>query len=242
MRLDKFLVSTGKLSRSEAGRAARGGKIVVNGTIEKHADRQIDPDVDVVVLGGETINYRKFTYILLNKPDGVVSATEDGRDKTVLDLLPDELQRIGLFPCGRLDKHTLGLVLLTNNGPLGHRLLSPRHHVKKRYLYTCRSPLSEADRLLLERGVTLEDGYVTKPALIAPSEDNLSGEITLIEGKYHQIKRMFEAVDNKVVTLERVSFGPLTLEGVPERGQWRHLTEDEVTALEQADGKEDTPC
>ena len=242
MRLDKFLVSTGKLSRSEAGRAARGGKITVNGVVEKRADRQIDPEEDVIVLNGETINYRKFTYILLNKPDGVVSATEDGRDKTVLDLLPDELQRIGLFPCGRLDKHTLGLVLLTNNGPLGHRLLSPRHHVQKRYLYTCRSPLAEADRLSLERGVTLEDGYTTKPARITTDKDDLSGENTLIDGKYHQIKPMFEAVDNKIVTLERVSFGPLTLAGVPERGQWRHLTEDEVASREQADGKEDTLC
>ncbi len=242
MRLDKFLVATGKATRSEAGRAARGGMIAVNGVVEKHADRQIDPDADIITLGGEIISYRQYTYILLNKPDGVVSATEDGRDKTVLDLLPDELQRIGLFPCGRLDKHTLGLVLLTNNGPLGHRLLSPRHHVEKRYLYTCRSPLSESDRVLLEGGVTLDDGYTTKPARIKASEDGLSGEITLIEGKYHQIKRMFEAVDNKIVTLERVSFGPLSLDGTLPRGAWRYLAEDEVTALEQGDREEGTEC
>lgn len=232
MRLDKFLVSQGLLSRSDAGRAARGGNITVNGVVEKHADRHIDPECDEITLHGTPVNYRRYTYILLNKPDGVVSATEDGRDRTVVDLLPDELRRIGLFPCGRLDKHTLGLVLLTNNGPLGHRLLSPRHHVEKRYVYTCRSPLCEADRLLLERGVTLEDGYVTKPARITASDGSTEGEITLIEGKYHQIKRMFEAVDNKIVSLERVSFGPLTLDGLAERGQWRYLTDREVALLE----------
>lgn len=242
MRLDKFLVSTGKISRSDAGRAARAGKITVNGVVEKRADRQIDPDTDAVTLCGEAVVYRRYTYILLNKPDGVVSATEDGRERTVLDLLPDELRRIGLFPCGRLDKHTLGLVLLTNNGPLGHRLLSPRHHVEKRYLYTCRSPLSECDRLLLESGVTLDGGYVTKPARIRASEDGLSGEITLIEGKYHQIKRMFEAVDNKIVALERVSFGPLTLDETLARGAWRYLTEGEITALELSDREEGTVC
>ena len=193
MRLDKYLVSTGKLSRAEAGRAARGGRIVVNGAVEKHADRQIDPDTDTVTLDGEVIVYRTYTYLLLNKPEGVVSATEDGRERTVLDLLPDELQRIGLFPCGRLDKYTTGLVLLTNNGPLGHRLLSPRHHVEKRYRFTCRDTLSEQDRVRLEGGVTLEDGYVTKPARVHLDEGGHSGEIVLIEGKYHQIKRRLGA-------------------------------------------------
>lgn len=246
MRLDKFLVSTGLVSRADAGRAARGGKVTVNGAVEKKADRQIDPDHDAVTLNGTPILYRRYTYILLNKPDGIVSATEDGRDKTVLDLLPPELQRIGLFPCGRLDKHTLGLVLLTNNGPLGHRLLSPRHHVEKRYLFECRSPLSEEQRVQLERGATLEDGYVTKPSRITLSEGATSGEIVLTEGKYHQIKRMFESVENKIVALERVSFGPLTLKGVSERGAWRYLDEDEIAALEAADsnaqGEEASEC
>ena len=192
-------------------------------------------ECDEIRLDEETKAYRKFVYIMMNKPEGVVSATEDGRDRTVLDLLPEELQRIGLFPCGRLDKYTTGLVLLTNNGPLGHRLLSPRHHVEKRYRFTCRAPLSEADCRLLEAGVTLEDGYVTKPARIYTDEDRRSGEIVLIEGKYHQIKRMLEAVDNKIVTLERISFGALTLDGTP-RGEGRYLTEDEIAALERGEG------
>ena len=232
MRLDKYLVSTGKISRSDAGRAARGGKITVNGIVEKKADRHIDPDVDVVTLNGERIVYRRYTYILLNKPAGYVSATEDGRDPTVLTLLPEELQRIGLFPCGRLDKYTLGLMLLTNDGDLSHRLLSPRHHVEKRYAYTCRHPLSREDMDRLEGGVELEDGYLTKPARMLAEDLSLSGIIVLTEGKYHQIKRMFEAVDNKIETLERVTFGPLTLDPSLSRGEWRYLTDEEIALLQ----------
>ena len=232
MRLDKYLVSTGKISRSDAGRAARGGKITVNGIVEKKADRHIDPDVDVVTLNGERIVYRRYTYILLNKPAGYVSATEDGRDPTVLTLLPEELQRIGLFPCGRLDKYTLGLMLLTNDGDLSHRLLSPRHHVEKRYAYTCRHPLSREDMDRLEGGVELEDGYLTKPARMLAEDLSLSGIIVLTEGKYHQIKRMFEAVDNKIETLERVTFGPLTLDPGLSRGEWRYLTDEEIALLQ----------
>ena len=231
MRLDKFLVSTGKLSRSEAGRAARAGRITVNAIPVKKADVAIDPDADAVALDGELLTYRRYTYILLNKPDGYVSATEDGRDPTVVTLLPDELQRIGLFPCGRLDKHTLGLMLLTNDGPLSHRLLSPRHHVSKKYFYTSKFPLTPEEIATLQDGVTLEDGYVTLPAIIEQREGEAQGYITLTEGKYHQIKRMFEAVHNKILTLERVTFSFLTLDGVPNRGDWRYLAEDEIERL-----------
>lgn len=231
MRLDKFLVSTGKISRSDAGRAARGGKITVNGIVEKKADRHIDPDTDVITLHGERIVYRRYTYILLNKPAGYVSATEDGREATVLTLLPEELQRIGLFPCGRLDKYTLGLMLLTNDGDLSHRLLSPRHHVEKRYAYTCKLPLLPEDIEQLEAGVELEDGYMTKPARMITEPQSTSGVIVLTEGKYHQIKRMFEAVGNKILSLERLTFGPLTLDPALERGEWRYLTDEEIAAL-----------
>ena len=232
MRLDKFMVSTGKLSRSEAGRAARAGRIAVNGVAVKKADSAVDPDTDIIALDGEVLTYRRYTYILLNKPDGYVSATEDGRDPTVVTLLPDELQRIGLFPCGRLDKHTLGLMLLTNDGPLSHRLLSPRHHVSKKYFYTSKFPLTPEEIATLQDGVTLEDGYVTLPAMIEQREGEAEGYITLTEGKYHQIKRMFEAVHNKIITLERVTFSFLTLDGLPERGQWRYLTDEEIARLQ----------
>ena len=150
----------------------------------------------------------------------------------MLTLLPEELQRIGLFPCGRLDKYTLGLMLLTNDGDLSHRLLSPRHHVEKRYAYTCKLPLLPEYIEMLEVGVELEDGYLTKPARMIAEPQSTSGIIVLTEGKYHQIKRMFEAVGNKILSLERVTFGPLTLDPTLDRGEWRYLTDEEVAALQ----------
>ena len=232
MRIDKFLSNMGIASRTESSRAARQGQILVNGVAVKKADVHIDPDTDEISFCGRVISYRKYTYILMNKPDGVVSATEDGRDKTVLDLLPEELQRLNLFPCGRLDKHTLGLVLLTDNGELSHRLLSPKHHVRKTYRFKSKLELSDGDVAYLEKGATLEDGYVTKPSEIELSEDRASGKITLTEGKYHQIKRMLESVNNKITYLERISFGPILLDGELERGEWRYLTQEEIKKLE----------
>ena len=162
---------------------------------------------------------------MLNKPEGYVSATDDEREKTVLDLLPDEERRLGLFPCGRLDKNTLGLVILTNDGDSAHRLLSPKHHVDKVYKFECKLPLSQDDVSLLERGVDI-GGYNTKPCKITLSQPTC-GEITLTEGKYHQIKRMLEAVNNKITYLERVSFGNIVLDSSLDRGEWRYLTEEE---------------
>ena len=234
MRIDKFLSNMGIASRSESSRAARQGQILVNGVAARSADTHIDPEVDEVVFCGRTVSYRKYTYILMNKPDGVVSATEDGRDKTVLDLLPEELRRLNLFPCGRLDKHTLGLVLLTDNGELSHRLLSPKRHVRKTYRFESKFEISDTDKEYLEKGATLEDGYVTKPSEIELFENKKSGKITLTEGKYHQIKRMLESVNNKITYLERISFGPLLLDGKLERGEWRYLTQEEIKKLEES--------
>ena len=168
----------------------------------------------------------------MNKPKGYVSATEDGREKTVLDLLPEKLRTVGLFPCGRLDKNTVGVMLLTNNGVLGHQVLSPKYHVTKIYRYEARDELSFEDALKLEEGVSILDGYLTKPAKVTRYEDAHFGEISITEGKYHQIKLMFEAVDNKILELERVKFGPLLQDGALERGEWRYLTADEIAALE----------
>lgn len=235
MRLDKFLASTGRLTRSQAAKAARAGEISVCGEIVRAPDRHIDPEVDEIAWRGELLTYRRFTYVLLNKPDGYVSATEDGRDPTVLELLPDELQRQALFPCGRLDKHTLGLMLLTNNGPLAHRLLAPKSHVTKTYAFTLRDPLDREEAVRLEKGVWLEDGagerYMTKPCTITLEAGCTAGTVVLTEGKYHQVKRLFEEAGNKVVTLERTTFAGLTLETIPERGQWRYLTAEEEQAL-----------
>ena len=233
MRIDKFLSNMGIATRTESSKAARQGGILVNGAVVKKADVHIDPEKDVVTYLGRKIEYRKYTYILMNKPDGVVSATEDGRDKTVIDLLPEELQKLNLFPCGRLDKHTLGLVMLTDDGDLAHRLLSPKHHVKKKYYFESKFPLTEDEISYLEKGATLEDGYVTKPSEIELFEDKKSGHITLVEGKYHQIKRMLESVNNKITYLERITFGPLVLDENLERGEWRFLTENEIKGLEE---------
>ncbi len=233
MRIDKFLSNMGIATRTESSKAARQSGILINGAAVKKADVHIDPEKDVVTYLGRRIEYRKYTYILMNKPDGVVSATEDGRDKTVIDLLPEELQKLNLFPCGRLDKHTLGLVMLTDDGDLAHRLLSPKHHVKKRYYFESKFPLNEDEISYLEKGATLEDGYITKPSEIELFEDKKSGYITLVEGKYHQIKRMLESVNNKITYLERITFGPLVLDENLERGEWRFLTENEIKGLEE---------
>ena len=223
----------GIASRTESSKAARQGGILVNGVAVKKADVHIDPEKDMITYCGRKIEYRKYTYILMNKPDGVVSATEDGRDKTVIDLLPEELQKLNLFPCGRLDKHTLGLVMLTDDGDLAHRLLSPKHHVKKKYRFESKFPLTDEEIEYLEKGATLEDGYVTKPSRIELFEDKRSGYITLTEGKYHQIKRMLESVNNKITYLERITFGPLALDEKLARGEWRFLTQNEIDELEK---------
>ena len=161
MRIDKFLTETGTCSRSEAGKAVRRGEVLVNGRAVRSASEQIDPEKDRLTFRGEEILYRKFTYIILNKPEGVVSAPEDG-DVTVIDLLPEQLRRLSLFPCGRLDKYTVGFVLLTNDGALAHRLLSPKHHVEKCYRFLSRAPLSDEEMKQLEAGVDI-GGYFTAP-------------------------------------------------------------------------------
>ena len=239
MRLDKYLSLAGTASRTETSKAVRGGEVLVDGIPAKRADMQIDPDTASVTYRGQPVIYRQFTYVLMHKPDGVVSATEDGRERTVLDLLPEELRRIrpALFPCGRLDKHTTGLMLLTNNGDLSHRLLSPARHVDKTYCFRVKFPLSEEDVTALEAGVDI-GGYVTAPCRVEldpPAEDGTrrAGKITLHEGKYHQIKLMMEARHNQITALERITFGPLSLDPALEPREWRLLTEGEIKALEE---------
>ena len=231
MRLDKFLSVTATATRKESAKAVRLGGITVNGVAVKRADAQIDPERDAVTYFGRPVTYKQYRYVLLNKPDGYVSATEDGRDPTVLELLPPLYTDLELFPCGRLDKHTLGLMLLTNDGETAHRLLSPKRHVAKRYAFRVKFPLTEEECERFRDGLVLEDGYETKPADIELAEDKRSGIITLVEGKYHQIKRMMEALHNQITYLERVTFGPLALSCDLPRGGWRELTPDEEAAL-----------
>ena len=177
------------------------------------------------------MQYRKYVYFLLNKPDGYVSATEDGKDPVVTELFPEEYRKMGIFPCGRLDKHTLGLMLITNDGALSHRLLAPKNHVSKSYRFCVKFPISEEDVKNLEGGVDI-GGYLTKPCRVQLDGEK-SGVITIIEGKYHQIKLMMESVHNQITYLERVSFGPLALDESLSRGEWRELSKEEIQALQE---------
>ena len=229
MRLDKMISSTGIASRSQISAAVRAGRVLVDGAVAKKADMQVDPDKVSVIYCGTPVCYRKYTYIMLNKPEGYVSATEDGKLPTVIELLPEELQKIGLFPCGRLDKNTLGLMLLSNDGDTSHRLLAPKSHVSKTYAFRLKFPLSDADIVQLEDGVDI-GGYVTAPCFVERTGER-EGKITLTEGKYHQIKLMMEAVHNQVTYLERVTFGPLVLDEALARGAWRYLSDDEIALL-----------
>ena len=231
MRLDKMISECGIASRSEISKAIRAGKVTLNGVAAKRADIQVEPERDRVVYCGVSVVYRKFVYLMLNKPDGYISATEDGRgDPVVTDLLSAEYRKMGVFPCGRLDKHTLGLMLLTNDGVLSHRLLSPKSHVTKSYAFCVKFSLSQNDIVLLEQGVDI-GGYTTKPCRVEMRGER-EGVIAITEGKYHQIKLMMEAVHNQITYLERVTFGPLVLDPHLSRGQWRELSAEEIALLQ----------
>nr|WP_314003216.1 pseudouridine synthase [uncultured Paenibacillus sp.] len=241
MRLDKMLANMGCGSRSEIKTVVRQGKVSVNGLIVKDSGLQIDPKADDVEFDGERVRFRDIVYLLMNKPQGVVSATEDTRERTVLDLLKPEDRLLQPFPVGRLDKDTVGLLLLTNDGQLAHELLSPRKHVDKTYEALVRGTVGEADRQAFAAGVTLDDGYVTMPAELAvvrtaPGGDEDPGPVseislTIREGKFHQVKRMFEAVGKKVLFLKRVAMGPLKLDEQLAPGSYRELTDEELNAL-----------
>ena len=232
MRIDKFLSEQGIASRKEAARAAKSGGVLINGVAVKDLSTHIDPNTADVVYLGRRVDYKKFIYVMLNKPEGYVSATDDPHLPFVTELLPDELRKRDLFPVGRLDKDTVGLMILTNNGQLAHSLLSPKRHVEKDYYFTAKVPMKEGVEEYFRDGVTLADGYECKSAKIVLDADRMGGIITLTEGKYHQIKRMVAASDNRVMSLERISFGGITLDRSLERGQWRYLTAEEIALLE----------
>ena len=230
MRLDKLIVESGLATRTEIAKAAKNGAISVNGEVVRRSSGHIDPVCDKVTYCGRAVIYREFVYVMLNKPEGYVSATSDDLSPTVLELLSPELQKIGLFPCGRLDKNTLGLMLLTNNGPLSHKLLSPKNHVDKKYYFEMKFPINQDDVAALESGVDI-GGYFTAPCKVEMLDEK-HGYITLTEGKYHQIKLMAEAVHNQITFLERVTFGPIELDRELARGEWRYLTNEEQKMLE----------
>ncbi len=234
-RLDKVLAATGRWSRREVKLLVKQGQVRVNGAAASSAEEKIDPETAAVTVGGQTVVLQKHTYIMLHKPAGVLSATEDSRQKTVLELLPPELRRRGLSPVGRLDKDTEGLLLLTDDGELAHRLLSPKYHVDKRYYAEVDGLLGPADADAFAEGMTLDDGLVCLPAGL-----ELCGSgaciVTLQEGKFHQVKRMLAFRGAPVRYLKRLAMGPLALDPSLETGAFRELTAAEVSALRKTAG------
>lgn len=233
MRLDKLLSNMGYGTRKEVRQLLKNGAVRVNDKVEKKSGAHIDTKVDRVTYLGEPVVYQEFIYLMMNKPQGVLSATEDTRDKTVVDLLSSDYRHFEPFPVGRLDKDTEGFLLLTNDGKLAHNLLSPKKGVPKMYYAHVSGIVTEEDCLQFEKGVTLDDGYETKPGKlnILKSGEISEIELTITEGKFHQVKRMFEAVGKKVIYLKRLSMGPLTLDASLSLGAYRVLTEDEVDLL-----------
>ncbi len=229
-RLDKIISATGKKSRREVREMVRQGRVLVDGKPAPAADMKVDPQTAVILLDGEPLGYEKFTYVMLHKPAGVLTATEDRRQETVLDLLPPELRRRALSPVGRLDKDTEGLLLLTNDGQLAHRLLSPKSHVDKVYYARVDGALEPGDIAAFAAGMTLGDGLECLPAgleILSPTE----ALVTLREGKFHQVKRMLAARGKPVLYLKRLSMGRLRLDPALAPGAWRMLTEEERSAL-----------
>lgn len=229
-RLDKVISATGKKSRREVKDMVRQGRIRVNGKIAAAADMKVDPLLAEILLDGEPLCYEKFTYIMLHKPAGVLSAVEDRKQKTVLDLLPPELQKRGLSPVGRLDKDTEGLLLLTNDGELTHKLLSPKYHVDKVYYAKVDGCLERADIEAFAAGMTLGDGLECLPAGLEILSDS-EALVTLHEGKFHQVKRMLAARGKPVLYLKRLRMGPLQLDDNLSCGAFRPLCEEEIKSL-----------
>ncbi|WP_431089552.1 pseudouridine synthase [Paenibacillus sp. 8b26] len=236
-RLDKVLTHMGYGSRSDIKRQVKQGMITVNGRTTKDSGLQVHPYNDQIEVNGERVVFREYVYIMLHKPPGVISATEDTRERTVLDLLSAEERNFEPFPVGRLDKDTEGLLLLTNDGKLAHELLSPRRHVPKTYEATVSGHVTEEDIHQFAAGVELDDGYVTLPAQLtilrhekAQEDEEVISYISLVihEGKFHQVKRMFEAVGKKVTYLKRTAMGPLTLDDQLPLGSYRELTNEEL--------------
>ncbi len=235
-RMDKLLAATGLWSRREVKELVRRGRVQVNSVVIAKAEDKADPGRDEIRVDGEVVDCAPFTYIMMNKPDGLLSATTDKRQKTVLDLLPEHLRRRGLFPVGRLDKDTVGLILLTDDGPMGHELLSPKKHVDKVYYARVEGSVNAADVAALAQGLVLEDSLHCLPAGLEPIGDGSECLVTLREGKYHQVKRMLAARGKPVTFLKRLSMGPLELDEALLPGQWRFLSNEELRALKSSVG------
>lgn len=233
-RIDKILSNLGYGTRKDLKKIVKNGMVQVNGITIKDSAMKVDPEKDKIVINGEEIFYREFIYLMMNKPAGVISATFDNKDETVIDLLEVEHQVFEPFPVGRLDKDTVGLLLLTNDGDLNHRLISPKWKVDKVYFAKINQKVTEEDIEKFKHGIALDDGYRCKEAILEiqkASEEGSEIVLTIQEGKFHQVKRMFEAVGKKVTYLKRIEFGTLPLDEDLEEGEYRELTEEEIAIL-----------
>ena len=235
MRLDKFLVACAVGSRTEVKNYLKAGRVMVNGKKEKSAKLQINEETDEICFDGQKLEYEEFVYYMMNKPQGVISATEDPKHKTVLDLLDDLARSKEVFPVGRLDIDTHGLLLLTNDGQLAHALLSPKRHVDKTYLARVDGIMTDEDIETFAQGIPLKD-FTCQPAQLAlVSLDRAKNQslvrVTIAEGKFHQVKRMVAYCGKEVVDLQRLTMGTLILDENLKRGEWRRLTKEELEDL-----------
>lgn len=234
MRLDKFLADLGRGTRKEVKEYIKKGLVKVNDKIVKSSDFKVDEEKDSIYLNEELLTYEKFVYLMLNKPSGVVSATFDNKDKTVIDLIYD-YKHLNLFPFGRLDKDSEGLLIISNDGKLAHDLLSPKKHIYKTYYVDVEGIVSNEDIVKFKEGVTLDDGELCKSATLEIIESSEISKcyVTICEGKFHQVKRMFESVNKKVIYLKRITFGNISLDKNLKLGEYRKLTEEEINALKK---------
>lgn len=238
IRLDKYIADSGAATRGEVKKLIKGGKAVVNGKIIKDGSVKVDPEKDEVVFCGKNIGYDKLVYIMLNKPAGVVSATEDRNDKTVIDLLEAELKNRNLFPVGRLDKDTVGLLILTNDGDFAHKTLSPKKHVDKIYVADIDGELPSTAEESFKNGIDIGD-HICKSAtleVVEKRENGASVKVCISEGKFHQVKRMFEALGCKVVYLKRMKFGEIELDETLKEGEYRPLNAEEMKYVAEVVG------
>lgn len=233
-RLDKVIASQGKYSRSEVKKLVKQGLVSVNKAVVKTADLKVDPEKDVISIDGKTLCYKRHIYIMLNKPQGVISASNDKSQKTVVDLVPKEFFRDGLFPAGRLDGDTVGFVLITDDGDFAHRILSPKNHITKTYHAVLQREITQEDIEKFKNGVELGDGTLCLEAELSPLKADVPmAEIIICEGKYHQVKRMFASLGNKVLFLKRVKMGGLSLDESLEEGKCREITDEELKLITQ---------
>lgn len=231
VRLDKFVSSAMQLTRGEAHTLIRRGYVTVEGKVEKNIGKKVDPENVQVACRGEELSYSEYHYFMLNKPDGYICSTEDMRDPTIMVLLPDSIKHYGIFPVGRLDKDTYGLVILTDNGVLAHYLLSPKRHVDKKYYLETDLPMTPDDKERLKKGVDIGEKALTLPAELEICDIPTRAYITICEGKFHQIKRMLKVLGKEVVYLERVQFDQIKLDPSLKRGEARELTAEEIASL-----------